>query len=397
MSIIQKEALLAYESQLIRYRRYLHQYPELSFEETKTREFITNEMEKLEHATISHPVGNSVLVRFITGKPGPKIGLRGDIDALAIEEERDDIDFVSKNPGKMHACGHDAHTATLMMACHYFNEHFDELTGEVWAVFQHAEELLPGGAQELVATGLFHELDFMYGHHLWTLLPTGTIDLKDGAVTSNTDIYTAKIFGKGGHSSEPHNCIDPVVIASHIVTQMQTVVARQVAPLEAGVLSNTYINGGRKNALNVIPSYAEIGGSVRSTTPEMRELFKKSIVRIIESNCENFNATCEIDYQFGYGMTDNNLDKTAYVRALAEQFTDANVIANPTYLAGEDFSAFAEIIPSTFAFIGVGNEEKDCIYPHHHPKFNLDEDGLLLGLQMFVNVVMNYPKAFKSI
>ncbi|MHC5224986.1 amidohydrolase [Ignatzschineria sp. LJL83] len=395
MSIIQKEALLAYEPQLIQYRRYLHQYPELSFEETKTREFITAEIGKLEHATISHPVGNSVLVRFITGKPGPKIGLRGDIDALAIEEERDDIDFVSKNPGKMHACGHDAHTATLMMACHYFNEHFDELTGEVWAIFQHAEELLPGGAQELVATGLFHELDFMYGHHLWTLLPTGTIDLKDGAVTSNTDIYTAKIFGKGGHSSEPQNCIDPVVIASHIVTQMQTVVARQVAPLEAGVLSNTYINGGRKNALNVIPSYAEIGGSVRSTTPEMRKLFKKSIVRIIESNCENFNATCEIDYQFGYGMTDNNLEKTAFVRSLAEQFTDANVIANPTYLAGEDFSAFAEIIPATFAFIGVGNEEKDCIYPHHHPKFNLDEDGLLLGLQMFVNVVMNYPKAFK--
>ena len=104
---------------------------------------------------------------------------------------------------------------------------------------------------------------------------------------------------------------------------------------------------------------------------------------------------CEIDYQFGYGMTDNNLEKTAYVRSLAEQFTDANVIANPTYLAGEDFSAFAEIVPSTFAFIGVGNEEKDCIYPHHHPKFNLDEDGLLLGLQMFVNVAMNYPKTFK--
>lgn len=396
MSIIQRDALLAYEPQLIQYRRYLHQHPELSFEETKTQEFITREMAKLEHATISHPVGNAILVKFITDKPGPKIGLRGDIDALAIEEDRDDIDFKSTVPGKMHACGHDAHTAILMMACHYFNDHFEELTGEVWAIFQHAEEVLPGGAQALVATGLFHDLDFIYGHHLWTLLPTGTIDLKDGAVTSNTDVYTAKIIGKGGHSSEPQNCIDPVIIAAQIITQMQSIVARQIAPLEAGVLSNTYINGGRKNALNVIPNFAEIGGSVRSTTPEMRALFHKTIPRIIQSTCDNFEASCEIDYQLGYGMTDNNLEKTAFVRDFASQIPEANVIANPTYLAGEDFSAFAEIIPATFAFIGVGNEEKDCIYPHHHPKFKMDEDGFLLGLQMFVNAVINYPHYFKD-
>lgn len=395
MSVIQREALRTYEPQLIKYRRYLHQYPELSFEETATRDFITAEMSKLQHATISHPIGNAILVKFITGKPGPKIGLRGDIDALAIEEERDDIDFKSKNPGKMHACGHDAHTAILMMACHYFNDHFDQLTGEVWAIFQHAEELLPGGAQELVATGIFQDLDFIYGHHLWTLLPTGTIDLKDGAVTSNTDIYTAKILGKGGHSSEPQNCIDPVIIAAQIVSQMQTIVARQLAPLEAGVLSNTYIQGGRKNALNVIPNFAEIGGSVRSTTPEMRKLFQKSITKIIQSTCDNFDATCEIDYKLGYSMTNNNLEKTAFVREIANQFPETTVIANPTYLAGEDFSAFAEIIPATFAFIGVGNAEKDCHYPHHHPKFNMDEDGFLLGLQMFVNVVLNYPRYFK--
>lgn len=395
MSVIQREALRTYEPQLIKYRRYLHQYPELSFEETATRDFITAEMSKLQHATISHPIGNAILVKFITGKPGPKIGLRGDIDALAIEEERDDIDFKSKNPGKMHACGHDAHTAILMMACHYFNDHFDQLTGEVWAIFQHAEELLPGGAQELVATGIFQDLDFIYGHHLWTLLPTGTIDLKDGAVTSNTDIYTAKILGKGGHSSEPQNCIDPVIIAAQIVSQMQTIVARQLAPLEAGVLSNTYIQGGRKNALNVIPNFAEMGGSVRSTTPEMRKLFQKSITKIIQSTCDNFDATCEIDYKLGYSMTNNNLEKTAFVREIANQFPETTVIANPTYLAGEDFSAFAEIIPATFAFIGVGNAEKDCLYPHHHPKFNMDEDGFLLGLQMFVNVVLNYPRYFK--
>lgn len=392
MQLITQTDLRAYEPQLIKYRRYLHQYPELSFEEVKTSQFIEDEMAKLSHASISRPTKTSVLVKFVTGKPGPKIGLRGDMDALAIMEERDDIDFKSQNPGKMHACGHDAHTAILMMACHYFNDHFDSLTGEVWAIFQHAEEVLPGGASELVATGIFNDLDFFYGHHLWTLLPTGTIDLKDGAVTSNTDVYTAKIFGKGGHSSEPQNCIDPVVIAAQIVGKLQTIVSRQVAPLEAGVISNTYIQSGRANALNVIPAHAEIGGSVRSTTPEMRALFQRSISRMIQSTCEDYEATFELDYKLGYGITDNNLEKTAFVRNIACQIDEATVIANPPYLAGEDFSEFSAIVPATFAFIGVGNAEKDCLYPHHHPKFSMDEDGFILGLQMFVNVVYNYPR-----
>lgn len=392
MQLITQTDLRAYEPQLIKYRRYLHQYPELSFEEVKTSQFIEDEMAKLSHASISRPTKTSVLVKFVTGKPGPKIGLRGDMDALAIMEERDDIDFKSQNPGKMHACGHDAHTAILMMACHYFNDHFDSLTGEVWAIFQHAEEVLPGGASELVATGIFNDLDFFYGHHLWTLLPTGTIDLKNGAVTSNTDVYTAKIFGKGGHSSEPQNCIDPVVIAAQIVGKLQTIVSRQVAPLEAGVISNTYIQSGRANALNVIPAHAEIGGSVRSTTPEMRALFQRSISRMIQSTCEDYEATFELDYKLGYGITDNNLEKTAFVRNIACQIDEATVIANPPYLAGEDFSEFSAIVPATFAFIGVGNAEKDCLYPHHHPKFSMDEDGFILGLQMFVNVVYNYPR-----
>ena len=392
MQLITQTDLRAYEPQLIKYRRYLHQYPELSFEEVKTSQFIEDEMAKLSHASISRPTKTSVLVKFVTGKPGPKIGLRGDMDALAIMEERDDIDFKSQNPGKMHACGHDAHTAILMMACRYFNDHFDSLTGEVWAIFQHAEEVLPGGASELVATGIFNDLDFFYGHHLWTLLPTGTIDLKDGAVTSNTDVYTAKIFGKGGHSSEPQNCIDPVVIAAQIVGKLQTIVSRQVAPLEAGVISNTYIQSGRANALNVIPAHAEIGGSVRSTTPEMRALFQRSISRMIQSTCEDYEATFELDYKLGYGITDNNLEKTAFVRNIACQIDEATVIANPPYLAGEDFSEFSAIVPATFAFIGVGNAEKDCLYPHHHPKFSMDEDGFILGLQMFVNVVYNYPR-----
>lgn len=370
-------------------RRDLHSTPELGLEEFITKDKI---IKYLKEIGINYKVfkNHTGIIAYInTPNANKTIAIRADIDALPINENNN-VDYKSIFNRKMHACGHDAHTAILMMACHYFNSHFNELTGEIWAIFQHAEERLPGGASELVATGIFHELDFMYGHHLWSLLPVGTIDLKDGPVTANTDVYTAKIIGKGGHSSEPQNCIDPTLIAAQIVCKLQSIVARQVAPLEAGVISNTYINSGRTQALNVIPSYAEIGGSVRSTTPEMRALFKQQITRMIRSTCEDFDATCDIDYQLGYGITENNLATTAIVRSIAETIPEANVIQDPPYLCGEDFSAFSHIVPSTFAFIGVGNVEKDCIYPHHHPKFNMDEDGFLLGLQMFVNVALNY-------
>lgn len=398
MTIITHHDLIAYEPKMLEYRRYLHQYPELSYQEYKTSQFVYEEMSKLEHATVTRPTETSVLVRFITDKPGAKIGLRGDMDALAIQEARDEaeIPFKSKNDGVMHACGHDAHIAILMMACHYFNDHFERLTGEVWAIFQHAEEIPPGGAQELVKTGLFNDLDFFYGHHLWTMLPTGTIDLKDGPVTANADLYKAVITGKGSHASEPQNGIDPVVIGAQIVQKLQTIVSRGISPLEAGVISNTYFDAGNPEVLNVIPNSVTIGGSVRSTSPEMRHFFKESITRMIQSACDDYGATCEIEYTLGYGVTMNNPEKTDFVRSFATQFETGRVIHDPPYLAGEDFSEFAKIVPATFAFIGVGNPEKDCIYPHHHPKFKMDEDGFMIGLKMFVNAVMQYDNYFKE-
>lgn len=169
MKLISQADLKPYEPKLIEYRRYLHQHPELSFEEFETSAFIQREMQQLSHAIVTKPTETSVLVQFKTGKPGPKIGLRADIDALAITEERTDIDFISQNPGKMHACGHDAHTAILMMACHYFNDHFEALTGEVWAIFQHAEEKLPGAHlnlwQRTSLMNLILSMDIIFGHY----------------------------------------------------------------------------------------------------------------------------------------------------------------------------------------------------------------------------------------
>lgn len=395
MEIIHRDILAAYQPHLLNYRRYLHAHPELSFQEFETSQYIFDQMSKLKHVEIIRPVGTSVVVKFVTGKIGPKIGLRADIDALAILEERDDLEFKSQNTGVMHACGHDIHTSMLMAACHYFDDHFDSLTGEVWAIFQHAEEVLPGGAQEMVKTGLFNDLDFIYGQHIWSTLPFGIIDVKDGPASSNTDAYTIRIQGKGGHASQPDVTIDPVIIGSIIVQKLQTIVSRMISPQEAGVISNTYFDAGKKEAINVIPDVCHLGGSVRSSSEAMRHVFKNTIIKMVNSTCEDYGATCEIDYTLGYGAIQNNPEKTAFVRAIANQVENATVIADKCMLGGEDFSEFSKIVPSTFVFLGGGNPALNFDYPHHHPKFGIDEDSMLYGMQLLINVVEQYPAYFK--
>lgn len=395
MTIITREQLQAYEPQLLKYRRYLHAHPELSFQEYETAKYIVENMSQLAHAEIIRPVGTSVLVKFKTGKPGPKIGLRADFDALAIQEDRPDLPFQSENAGVMHACGHDIHTAMLMTACHYFSDHFDSLTGEIWAIFQHAEELLPGGAQEMVKTGLFNELDFIYGQHISSGLPLGVIDIKEGPASSNTDSYIIKIQGKGGHASEPSDAIDPIIIGSLIVQKLQTIISRLVSPQDPAVISNTVFEAGRTSALNVIPDTCTLGGSVRSSSDEVREILKSNIEKMAHSTCAEYGATCEIDYTIGYGVIFNDPQKTAFVKNIAENLGDTTIITKKCMLGGEDFSAFSKIVPSTFIFVGARNEELGFTYPHHHPKFGVDEEGMLYGLQLLTNVVEQYPAYFQ--
>ncbi len=395
LPLITRKTLEAYEPDLLTFRRYLHAHPELSFQEFKTSQYIVDQLSTLQHAEISRPIGTSVLVKFKTGKPGPKIGLRADMDALAVTEKRDDIHFKSTNDGVMHACGHDGHTAILMTACHYFDENFDTLIGEVWAIFQHGEEKHPGGAQELVSTGLFNELDFIYGQHIWASLPLGVIDIKDGAASSNSDSYTIHIQGKGGHASQPNTAVDPVIIGTFIVQKLQSVVSRQKSPQDAGVISNTVFQAGNTNAVNVIPDSCILGGSVRTTSHEMRQQFKTAIAKMAHSTCEEFGATCEIDFHQGYGMVMNDPIKTAFIRQIAHNMTETTVIADKCMLGGEDFSAFSNIVPSTFVFIGAANPEMGD-YPHHHPKFWIDERVLLYGLQLAVNAVVQYPRYFNK-
>ncbi len=372
------------------WRREMHRHPEVSFQEVWTSGYIEEALSGMAGIEVSRPTETSVLGVIKGVHPGKKIGLRADIDALEIQEEREDIDFVSENEGAMHACGHDGHAAILLGAAKVLSKNVDQLHGTIYLIFQHAEEVPPGGAREMMATGLFDELDFIYGQHLFTPIPTGKIGVTNGAVTSNSDTFELKIQGSGGHASQPENAIDPVVIGSQIVAQFQSIVSRITSPLDSVVISTTKFNAG--TAKNIIPDSAMLEGSVRTIDGNTRELVKERMEKAIEGVCSMYNATFNFAFNYGYSDVINNHDMTDRVREIAvAEFGDA-IFEYPMAMGGEDFSAFSQKIPGTYAFIGAGNREKDMEYPHHHPKFGIDEDSFSDGVKMMVLVALNMGK-----
>lgn len=383
--------LTSYTDQLITWRRHLHQHPELSFEEHGTVAYIEAELRaRLQHASYEKLTPTSLVVVFDTGRPGPKLGLRADIDALGLQEDRPDLDFASVVPGKMHGCGHDAHTAVVMSACAWIDDNLDTLTGQIHAVFQHAEETPPGGAKEMVATGYFEGFDFFYGFHFWATVPTGQIDIKDGPASANSDLFQITVKGKGGHASMPESTVDAVVAATQLVGQLQTIVSRRSAARTPAVVSTTYLQAGRPEALNVIPASARLGGSVRTTDDETRELVRRSMGEMLAGlEAANPGLTTELDYLVGYDAVLNDPERTALVRGLAAPLFD-EVIAEPAMLGGEDFAAFSRVAPATYVFIGASNEQFNS--PHHSPTFGLDETAFAPALALAVEIVKNGPK-----
>lgn len=386
MKTVMEEKIHNVMSDVLNWRRTMHKNPELSFEEYWTSAYIEDQLKEIGQIEIQRPTETSVLGIIKGGKPGKKIGLRADIDALPINEERSDIDFVSENDGVMHACGHDGHASILLGAAKVLAGEKEELHGEIYLIFQHAEETPPGGAVEMVETGLFDDLEFIYGQHLFTPIPTGKIGILNGPVTANSDTFDVMIKGRGGHASQPENSIDPVMIGAQIISQLQTLVSRVTSPLDSLVISTTNFHAG--SAKNIIPDTAELAGSVRSIDPDTRIMAEDKIEKVVKNICDVYGAAYEYTYTKGYSSVVNDDEKTNQVRAIAmKHFQDA-VFEFPLAMGGEDFSAFSDLVPSTYAFIGVGNAKKDMEYPHHHPKFGMDEEAFIIGVQMFVAVAL---------
>lgn len=376
------------KDEVIEWRRHFHQYPELSFQEEKTAQLVYEKLESFGHLEISRPTKTSIVARLIGNEPGKTIGLRADMDALAIQEENE-FEFSSQIPGVMHACGHDGHTAMLLGAAKILSSLKNQLKGEVRFIFQHAEEMHPGGAQELVKAGVLDDVDCMIGIHLMSNLQVGKMGVIYGPVTANSDRFDITIQGKGGHASTPELVVDPLLIGAQVVTNLQQIVSRNTSPLDQVVVSVTNFQAGI-GAYNVIPDSVKLNGSVRSFGEKVRDHTVEGIERIIKGITEAHQATYEFDYRFGYGSVENDEQITKQVEEIIlDIWGEERLTHLPPLMGGEDFSAYSQKVPSCFVLVGAGNEEKGITYPHHHPRFTLDEDALEDGVTLFVSAVHN--------
>ncbi|MEW9671837.1 M20 family metallopeptidase [Ammoniphilus sp. 3BR4] len=377
------EKLEMVKDDVIAWRRYLHQYPELSFQEEKTSQFVYETLQSFGNLELSRPTRTSVVARLLGREPGKVLAMRADMDALPIQEENE-FPFASQNPGIMHACGHDGHTAMLLGAAKILSHWKDQIKGEIRFIFQHAEELPPGGAQEMVKEGVMEGVDRVFGIHLMSTVPFGKIGIGYGTMTSANDTFSIRIQGKGGHSSMPNDTIDPIAIGAQVVSNLQHIASRNCDPMEKFVLSVTSFHGG--DALNVIPDTVTLGGSVRSFNPKLRDHVPELMEKIIKGITEAHGASYQFDYQRGYSPVINDDKVTNLIEeTILDVWGEDTLLKIPPMMGSEDFSAFANEVPGCFIFVGAGNREKGIIYPHHHPKFTVDEDSLEIGVKLFVN------------
>ena len=365
---------------MVAWRRHLHRNPEVSFHEEETARFVRETLETFDGLEISRPTENSVVARLVGNEPGKTIAIRADIDALPITEEND-FEFASANPGAMHACGHDGHTAMLLGAAKILSGVRESIDGEVRFVFQHAEELSPGGAEELVERGVMDGVDAVVGIHLWSQMPVGKVGVTHGPMMAAPDIFRVTVRGKGGHAAFPHQVVDSIAVGAQVVTNLQHVVSRETDPIDNVVLSVARFQGGTTH--NVIPGAVEMEGTVRTLDPEIRERMPETMERVIKGITEAHGADYEFSYERGYKPVINDEGLTREIEETAREVVgEANVEIMPPSMGGEDFSAYGQRAPSAFYLVGAGNEGRGITAPHHHPRFDIDEDALAIGIKM---------------
>lgn len=376
------------KDEMIQIRRYLHEHPELSFQEEKTAQFIID-FYKGKDIDIQTNVGNGygIIVTIKGGKPGKTIGLRADFDALPIIEETD-VPFKSKNEGVMHACGHDGHTAYLLVLADCLIQLKAELTGTIKIIHQHAEEVPPGGAKSIVESGVLDDLDAVYGVHLFPTNPAGEVGYRSGYAMAGRTYFKLKIQGSGGHGSSPHLANDSIVAGAHFVTAIQTVVSRRLNPFDMGVITIGSFDG--KGQFNVIKDSIELEGDVRYMTEEVQQLIDKEIHRIVNGIEQEFDVSCKLEYISDYPPLYNDPEITAGVVAAIENSAESEIntmVEFPMFSGSEDFSYYTAKFPGCFFYIGCKPKGVEKPYFNHHPKWDIDEDALLVAAKAVAEVV----------
>ena len=374
------------QAQLVTWRRQLHQRPELGFREQLTAEFITN---KLQQWQIPHQTGiaNTGIVATIEGnRPGRVLAIRADMDALPIQEQND-VPYKSQHDGLMHACGHDGHVTIALGTAYYLSQHQD-FSGTVKIIFQPAEEG-PGGAKPMIEAGVLKnpDVDSIIGLHLWNNLPLGTVGVRTGALMAAVEIFELTIFGKGGHGAIPQQTIDSIVVGSQVVTALQTIVARNIDPIESAVVTVGEFHSG--SACNVIAASARLKGTVRYFSPNYAGYFKQRIEQIVAGVCQAHGATYDLQYSSLYPPVINDGAIADLVRSVAETVIESplGVVPNCQTMGGEDMSFFLQEVPGCYFFLGSANAQAGLDYPHHHPRFDFDETALGMGVEIFVRYV----------
>ncbi|MBF1993582.1 amidohydrolase [Staphylococcus schleiferi] len=376
---------LAYEKEqdMIETRRYLHQYPELSFQEKHTHDYIVERLQKLNFQIDAHVGQNGILARISGEEPGPTIALRADFDALPIEDLKD-VPYRSKVPGVMHACGHDGHTSILLTVAELLHAYQSELKGTVVLIFQYGEELTPGGAQEMIADNALMGVDKIYGNHLWTGYPTGTIHTRPGPMMAQPDEFHITLFGKGGHGAKPHETIDPIVILAEFILSAQKIVSRTIDPVKQAVLSFGKIEAG--NADSVIPDTATCQGTVRTFDSEVQTHIYHKMDKLLQGLALANDITYSFDYIKGYLPVYNHEASAETVKkaanALNFRYHDSDLM-----MVGEDFSFYLKARPGAFFFTGCGNPQKETDWPHHSPHFDIDESAMKYAVSTFMKIL----------
>jgi amidohydrolase len=397
-SIAQKPiraSIQALQSDLVAWRRQLHQHPELGFREHLTATFVH---ERLAGWNISHETGiaQTGIVAIIHGtQPGPVLAIRADMDALPILEENE-VSYRSKHDGVMHACGHDGHTAIALGTAYYLSQHPHTFQGTVKIIFQPAEEG-PGGAAPMIEAGVLRnpDVDAIIGLHLWNNLPLGTVGVRSGPLMAAVEVFDCEIQGKGGHGAIPQQTIDSIVVGSQVVNALQTIVARNVNPLDAAVVTVGTFHAGR--AHNVIADTAELSGTVRYFNPALEDVIPRRFEQVVAGVCQSHGATYRLNYRKLYPAVINDEAIAALVRSVAETVveTPAGVVPDCQTMGGEDMAYFLQKVPGCYFFLGAANESRGLAYPHHHPRFDFDETALGMGVEIFVRCVEQFCRSIK--
>lgn len=376
----------------VKNRRFFHQYPELGFQEFNTSDFIYKYLSELGY-NVSRIAKTGIVALLKNDINLKTLAIRADIDCLPLQE-LNNVDYCSKNKGKMHACGHDGHISIALSLAKLLSKNKEKINGNVKFIFQPAEES-PGGAIPMINEGVLEnpKVDAIIGLHLWNSNEIGEVIVKEGPLMASADDFAITVIGKGGHGAIPQQTVDSIVVMAHIVTALQTIVSRNINPLDSAVLTIGKIEGG--SSFNIIAESTKVIGTVRAFSYEVRDSIKERIEQVVKNITSAFGATYEFSYNKLYAPTINNKEISELVKKSALSVVN-NINEKDMTMGSEDMSFFLEKVPGCYFFVGSANKEKGLDKPHHSPYFDFDEKAMLIGIQIFYNSILEYFNQYRG-